>query len=64
MVVKKKKFDIIFANGCSYVQGCGLNGDSLPSIAVKNVKNRFSELNNLLEKYSVKANFFQKELKW
>ena len=44
MVVKKKKFDIIFANGCSYVQGCGLNGDSLPSSPVKNVKNRFSEL--------------------
>ena len=26
--------------------------------------NNFSELNKLLEKYSVKANFFQKELKW
>ena len=29
----------------------------------KEFKN-FSELNNLLEKYNVKANFFQKELKW
>ena len=26
--------------------------------------NNFSELNKLLGKYSVKANFFQKELKW
>ena len=26
--------------------------------------NNFSELNKLLEKYSVKANFFQKQLKW
>ncbi len=26
--------------------------------------NNFSELNKLLEKYDVKANFFQKELKW
>ena len=26
--------------------------------------NNFSELINLLEKYNVKANFFQKELKW
>ena len=26
--------------------------------------NNFSELNKLMEKYSVKANFFQKELKW
>ena len=29
----------------------------------KEFKN-FSELNNLLEKYNVKANFFQRELKW
>ena len=26
--------------------------------------NSFSELNKLLEKYDVKANFFQRELKW
>ena len=26
--------------------------------------NNFSELNKLLEKYDVKANFFQKELRW
>ena len=26
--------------------------------------NDFSELKKLLEKYDVKANFFQKELKW
>ena len=26
--------------------------------------NNFSELNKLLEKYDVKANFVQKELKW
>ena len=26
--------------------------------------NNFSELNNLLEKYNVTVNFFQKELKW
>ena len=26
--------------------------------------NNFAELNKLLEKYDVKANFFQRELKW
>ena len=30
----------------------------------RNEFNNFSELNKLLEKYEVKANFFQKELKW
>ena len=30
----------------------------------RNEFNNFSELNKLLEKYSVKANYFQKELKW
>ena len=44
MARKKNKFDIIFANGCSYVQGSALNGKKLPSEPVENVKNRFSEL--------------------
>ena len=30
----------------------------------RNEFNNFSELNKLLGKYSVKANYFQKELKW
>ena len=29
MARKKNKFDIIFANGCSYVQGSALNGKKL-----------------------------------
>lgn len=37
-------YDIVFANGCSFVQGSEVNGEALPSIPVKNVPNRFSKL--------------------
>ena len=47
----------------------GANNLSIDSIFITEGVHRkefhnFSELNKLLEKYSVKANFFQKELKW
>ena len=38
------KFDIVFANGCSFVQGSGLNHESLPSVPLKDVPGRFSKL--------------------
>ena len=37
-------YDIVFANGCSFVQGSALGGRNLPSEPVKNVPNRFSDL--------------------
>lgn len=38
------KYDIVFANGCSFVQGSALGGKNLPSEPVKDVPNRFSDL--------------------
>lgn len=38
------KYDIIFGNGCSFVQGSALGGRSLPSEPVKVVPNRFTDL--------------------
>lgn len=38
------KYDIVFANGCSFVQGSEVNGLALPSFPVEDVPNRFSKV--------------------
>lgn len=38
------KYNIIFANGCSFVQGSSLGGNDLPSEPVKDVPGRFSKI--------------------
>ena len=38
------KYNIVFANGCSFVQGSSLGGNNLPSSPVEDVPGRFSKL--------------------
>ena len=39
-----KKFDLIYAMGCSYIQGCELNGQMMGIHPVQYVENRFTEI--------------------
>lgn len=38
------KYNIVFANGCSFVQGSSLGGNNLPSLPVEEVPGRFSQI--------------------
>lgn len=38
------KYDIVLANGCSFVQGSALGGKALPAFPVEDVPGRFSQL--------------------
>ena len=39
-----KQFDLIYAMGCSYIQGCELNGQIMGIHPEKYVENRFTEI--------------------
>ena len=39
-----KEFDLIYAMGCSWVQGCELNGDILELKPYERIENRFTEV--------------------
>ena len=39
-----KRFDLIYAMGCSFVQGCELNGLLLGHLPEPVVKNRFTDV--------------------